>query len=435
MAQKKKRRDLDILAWRYNKMCRHCLYAISKVSSAAGLTTGASVSADLEIATRITERRTIWALLFGNFIIGTGILLPAGMLSELADAFSVSVPKAGTLMLGSGIVVAAGAPLVAAFTSSIDRRRILAVALAFYAAGHAVSAMCTSFNMLMLTRVIMVIGAAIFTPQAAATLGALIPPERRSNAITLAFVGWSAATVAGMPMGGYLANTLGWRAAFEIMAVLSALSVFAIVWTVPKNIRITALNASSWRQVASSPALLMVLAVTILNGSGQFTLFTYLNPSLKASLHADTWLVTAVLAWFGVWAMVGNVVASRFVAKAGASNAVSGSLLMMALALTIWGAGATALVTVMLAAALWGAGTFSSNSMQQARLADIDPALASASIALNTSAIYIGQGTGAALGGSMIKAGNLSHLPWTGGVIVLAAAALSVFAGRHAGRI
>src|SRR5260221_9672981 len=71
------------------------------------------------------ERRVLAALLFGNFVIGTGVLLPAGMLTELSSSFSVSIPVAGSLMLVSGIVVAIGAPLAAAFNSGIHRRLLV----------------------------------------------------------------------------------------------------------------------------------------------------------------------------------------------------------------------------------------------------------------------------------------------------------------------
>ena len=79
------------------------------------------------------ERRVLAALLFGNFVTGTGVLLPAGMLSELANGFDVSVPVAGALVLVSGLVVALGAPLAAAFTSEIDRRWLLAASMLLYA--------------------------------------------------------------------------------------------------------------------------------------------------------------------------------------------------------------------------------------------------------------------------------------------------------------
>ena len=376
---------------------------------------------------KTSERPIIFALLAGNFIIGTGILLPAGMLTDLAEGLAISVPTAGSLMLASGVVVALGAPLIAAFTSAIDRRVILAFSLLLYVIGHAVSGLVTSFPMLIAARTLIAIGAAIFTPQAAATLGALIPPERRASAITLAFVGWSLATVAGMPMGGWLAHAYGWRSAFWLMTALSAIVLAAVWMTVPKGIRIAPLNASSWRAVAKHPALLLTLAITILNGCGQFTLLTYLNPSLKSSLGADTNTVALILAWFGLWATTGNFAASRCVEKLGPGRVVTGTLAMIVAALTIWGFGAATLPLVLLAAALWGFATFSSNSVQQARLSVMAPELASASVALNTSAMYVGQGSAAALGGALISKGHMPYLPFAGAGIVLVATALSAF--------
>jgi MFS transporter, DHA1 family, inner membrane transport protein len=49
--------------------------------------------------------------------------------------------------------------------------------------------------------------------------------------------------------------------------------------------------------------------------------------------------------------------------------------------------------------AVWGLGFASTNSMQQVRLVGAAPALASASVALNTSVLYIGQAVGSAIGG------------------------------------
>ena len=49
--------------------------------------------------------------------------------------------------------------------------------------------------------------------------------------------------------------------------------------------------------------------------------------------------------------------------------------------------------------AVWGLGFASTNSMQQARLVAAAPALASASVALNTSVLYVGQAIGSAIGG------------------------------------
>ena len=74
---------------------------------------------------------------------------------------------------------------------------------------------------------------------------------------------------------------------------------------------------------------------------------------------------------------------------------------------------------VLASATLWGLGTFAANSVQQARLAGIAPNLTSASIALNTSAIYFGQAAGAGIGGTLIQAGMMPELPLAATAILL----------------
>ncbi len=376
------------------------------------------------------DRAMLWALLLGNFVTGTGVLLPAGMLSELATGLNVTLPAAGGLLLASGILVALGAPLIAAFTSAVDRRLLLVLAMAIYVVSHIAAALSPNFEMLMASRVAMAVAAAIFTPQAAATVGALLPPEKRSSAITMIFIGWSLATVGGMPLGGYVADAYGWQAAFWVVAGLSVVAAAAIWMTVPPGVRIAPLSAASWKQVLTSKALMTVLLVTVLNGTGQFTFFTYLNPSLKASLGASAALLTFVLAWYGVAATAGNVLASNVITRIGPARSALWTLLAMASGLALWGAGADVLAVVLAAATLWGLGTFATNSIQQARLAGIAPELTSASIALNTSAIYFGQATGSGLGGMLIKAEAMPYLPWVGSVIILIAAAVSTVAQR-----
>lgn len=76
----------------------------------------------------------------------------------------------------------------------------------------------------------------------------------------------------------------------------------------------------------------------------------------------------------------------------------------------------------------WALGSFATNSAQQARLSGIAPALASASIALNTSAIYLGQAVGAASGGWLIAHGQMLNLHWFGLGGLLVALAVSRWA-------
>jgi predicted MFS family arabinose efflux permease len=66
---------------------------------------------------------------------------------------------------------------------------------------------------------------------------------------------------------------------------------------------------------------------------------------------------------------------------------------------SIWALGAGSFALMTAAVAVWGLGFASTNSMQQVRLVGAAPALGTASVSLNTSALYIGQAIGSAAGG------------------------------------
>jgi predicted MFS family arabinose efflux permease len=84
--------------------------------------------------------------------------------------------------------------------------------------------------------------------------------------------------------------------------------------------------------------------------------------------------------------------------------------------------------------AIWGLGFASTNSMQQVRLVAAAPALASASVSLNTSSLYIGQAVGSAIGG-VLYAGDLLHSSgYVGAGFVALALMLAIFTGRLAAK-
>jgi MFS family permease len=80
---------------------------------------------------------------------------------------------------------------------------LLAVTAAIYAVGHGLAALAPEFWSLLSIRTVTMFAAALFTPQAAATVGLLVPPERRSEAIAFIFIGWSLASVVGIPLEAY----------------------------------------------------------------------------------------------------------------------------------------------------------------------------------------------------------------------------------------
>ncbi len=215
-----------------------------------------------------SPQRALWALMFGNLVIGTGVLLPAGLLTALMADLGLPAARAGLLMTVGGLVVGIGAPLLAGFTSRIDRRMLLVFALALYVVGHVGAVMTGDFNVLLVFRALTVAGAAIFAPQAVATVGLLVPPERRGGAIAFIFIGWSLASVAGIPLGSVLGEAIGWRATYLLMAGLSAVGAVTVRAVLPGGLRVQPLQLASWVRVLTDARLLVVLAVTMFAMSG-----------------------------------------------------------------------------------------------------------------------------------------------------------------------
>ena len=238
------------------------------------------------ISDRTAQRMALWSLLFGNFVVGTGVLLPAGLLNVLAADLQVPPTTAGLLLFAGGLVVGVGAPVLAGLTSRFDRRVLLAATAAIYAVGHGLAAVAPEFWSLLIIRTLTMVSAALFTPQAAATVGLLVPPEKRSAAIAFIFIGWSMASVVGIPMGSILGAEFGWRATFFAMAGLSVLACIGVLVSLRRGLRVQPLQFSSWVAVFKNPILLCIMAVTLLSMSGQFTVVSYLAPVLRDAFAA-----------------------------------------------------------------------------------------------------------------------------------------------------
>jgi predicted MFS family arabinose efflux permease len=357
-------------------------------------------------------------------------MVTAGVLNDVVRSLNVSVALGGQLIGAAAMVMAFGSPILAGVFSGWDRRRLLVLALLWFAAGHLLSALTTSYAALLPLRCLTMLGAAAFTPQAASAISALAAPHERGRAITFIFLGWSLASVLGMPASAYIGETYGWAAAFVGVAVLALLAAAAVWSALPDGIRPPALSLADWRTVFTHPVLMAIVAVTAMSSAGQFTLFSYFAPYYKQVLGASAAQISLLFLWFGAIGLCGNVLLTRLVDRIGAATAVALTLGCMAVSLLAWPL-ATGFVSALLVTAPWALGCFASNSAQQARLALAAPALATALISLNSSAMYLGQFAGSASGGAMIAGAGYGGLSWVALAWMSAALATSLWAARR----
>jgi DHA1 family inner membrane transport protein len=370
-----------------------------------------------------------WALLSGNFVIGCGVMVVGGTLNDLTHSLAISVTQGGHLIAIAALMMGIGAPLLAAAVSRIDRRKLLTWAMLWYALGHTLCALAPDYDWLWPVRAFTVLAAAVFTPQAAATVGFMSTPAHRGRSITFVFMGWSVASVAGMPIASWIGERMGWRVSMMLVAAGALVAAWMLHRSLPAGIRPPALSLRAWRKVFRSPLLMAVVLVTACQSAGQFTVLAFAAPYYKHDFGANPEQISLMFAWFGGLALAGNLLLNRLIDRVGAAPAVTLTLGLMALSLLIWPLG-TNLIWLSVVVVPWAVSGFATNSGQQARLGGLSPRLAPALMALNTSAIYLGHALGASGGGWVLAQQGYAQLHWLGLAWMLVAWGLSWWAMR-----
>jgi MFS transporter, DHA1 family, inner membrane transport protein len=348
------------------------------------------------------------ALMVGNIVTGTSVFAPAAMLGDLSSGLDVSVRTAALLVTFGAMVLCIGSPLTAWLTGRIERRALLAGTLGVMALTNAASAFAPDFTSLLVIRLVMLAIGALYTPQAAGTGAMIVPVEKRGSTIAYIFLGWSVAAAVGLPLITFVASRYGWRGAYGGIGALGCLSCIFLAWRLPGGLIGTPVDLKTWVALGRNPMIALLLLITTLQMSGQFVVFTFMGPLLSKLTQAGPDAIGLVFAFYGVFGFIGIVVATRIVDSWGAYKT---SLLFTSLLLagvTGWALSAGIYSLMAGSVAIWGLGFASTNSMQQVRLVAAAPALAPASVSLNTSVLYIGQAIGSAIGG-VLYARNLLY--------------------------
>ncbi|HSW22608.1 MAG TPA: MFS transporter [Burkholderiaceae bacterium] len=377
-----------------------------------------------------TVARSRWALLGGNFAIACGVMAPSGVMNDLVDSLQVTAAVAGQLITIGAVVLAVSAPLLAAWVAGSDRRRLLTLWLLWFALGHALAALAPNFAVLAIVRTVTLLGAAVFTPQAGAAIALMTPPESRGHAITFVFLGWAVASVLGLPMHAYVAETFGWRFALAGVAGMAALAAWWIWRVMPDGVRPAQLSGAQWRSVFTDPVLMAVVLVTAMAGAAQFTLFSYMAPYFRQVLAATPAQIAGLFLLFGVAGLASSVIVTRVIDRFGTPRMVALLFVGMATSFALWPLAGT-VATMALVLLPWSIGCFAAQSAQHARLTSLAPALAPASMALNSAAIYVGQAVGAATGGAMLAVSGFTRLSWAALAWMVVAIGLSQWAAAR----
>ncbi|WP_262270539.1 MFS transporter [Microvirga yunnanensis] len=377
----------------------------------------------------------IW-LALGTFVVGTEGFVIAGLLPDIAAEAGISVAQGGTLVTAFSVSYAFGSPVLATLFGNIDRRRILTATMVLFAVSNLAAALTSSFEALLLTRVVMALSAGLYAATAQATAIALAPPERRARAIAVVVGGTTVAVALGAPIGALLATLTGWRGTFAAIAAVSVVAAVAILSKIPAHLRGTRIPLRERATTIVKPGILPILATTLLAMTGGFSVFTYLAPLAVEGAGLPATVIPGLLLAWGVGAALGNFVggqvADRYGARATAIFAVFGlgAILSIISLATKFLSSALAGPVVIGLTVLWGIMGWMTLPAQASRLVALHPASAPVSLSLNASALYLGVALGSLLGGAVINVGTSADLGWVGAIPVALALLIVLATGR-----
>ncbi len=310
-------------------------------------------SADQPEVSTTANWLAVSSLSLGAFAMVTSEFLPISLLTPMADDLNVSVGAAGQAVTTTAVVAGVAALFTAIVTRKIDRRHVLAGLTVLLIASGLIAATASSYLPLLVARVLLGVGLGGFWSMAGATALRLVPARSVPRALSIVFAGVSAATVLAAPIGAYIGDVWGWRAAFHAATALAVIALALQLVALPKLPPRQAPSLGSLVALTSRPRFAIGLVAILLMISGHFSGFTYIRPFLEQGPRFGVEAVSLTLLAFGVAGFIGTAAAGPIMARSIKADIVLGGLLVAGVSGVLLAFGAVPAIAVA-GIAIWG---------------------------------------------------------------------------------
>ena len=301
--------------------------------------------------------------------------------------------------------------------SHYSKRRALFLLLVIFTLGNLLAYFAHSYSSLMLARILTSLNHGAFFGIGSVVAASVVPKEKQASAVAAMFMGLTLANIGGVPFATWVGQHIGWRIAFLGITLLGVITMLSLWKALPEDQASPRPNIAQELKVLRRLPVVLALLTTVMSSGAMFTLYTYIAPSLQNFTQATPSLITFMLVLVGIGFSIGNHLGGKF-ADRSLDQTLLGFLSLLSIMMLLFPLLAQTAIGAAIALTLWGAAAFAVVPPLQMRVMSVAHEATGLASSVNIGAFNLGNALGALAGASVLSFGlNYTAVAWIGALL------------------
>ena len=369
-------------------------------------------------------------LIASSFMLGMSEFIVVGILPDIAADLKISEVTVGNLVSLFAFVYAPVTPLGSALSARFPRFATHLTLIGIFLAGNLLCAFAPNYAVLVVARIMIALVSGTLVAVAMTYAPDVTTDKFRTKFIAWVFSGFSIASVVGVPVGTWVANTFGWRWAFHIINVLTIMLIGGMVVALPRNSHIVKIGFLPQFRLFFDRRIQLGVLTVVFGAAASYVFYTYLTPIMRDEVHVPEQYLSVGLVIFGAACLWSNLCGGKLADRGRGVEPLTHirpiycahAVLMASLVVAHWVPVYGALLLVVL-----GMFMYLQNSASQVLYMDVasqsHPGSLNLAASLNSMSFNIGIALGSAVGGLVNGHFGLTWLGPVGALFLLCAIA------------
>lgn len=345
-------------------------------------------------------------LIASSFMLGMSEFIVVGILPDIAADLKISEVTVGNLVSLFAFVYAPVTPLGSALSARFPRFATHLTLIGIFLAGNILCAFAPNYAVLVVARIMIALVSGTLVAVAMTYVPDVTTDRFRTKFIAWVFSGFSIASVVGVPVGTWVANTFGWRWAFHIINVLTIMLIVGMVVALPRNSHIVKIGFLPQFRLFFDRRIQLGVLTVVFGAAASYVFYTYLTPIMRDEVHVPEQYLSVGLVIFGAACLWSNLYGGKLADRGRGVEPLTHirpiycahAVLMASLVVAHWVPVYGALLLVVL-----GMFMYLQNSASQVLYMDVasqsHPGSLNLAASLNSMSFNIGIALGSAVGG------------------------------------